>query len=243
MSQPPQIKPPVPVDRVDALDIRSGTVTAATDSPTGKTRYEMVLDYDGVVPRVTSHGAFRHYPDNQLLGQRVATVVNLPRKQMKDKKNQPVYSDAYVIGAKSHKSQAIALQFRSAVPAGDPIGVVGRARPAEQVRPRTEYSSFAVLEIRVGRVVAFRTADRRQLEIDFGPEFERKVVAGPFNGIRGDLLNELVVGVVNVLPWQSDWGTSEAAVFGVGSLTGEVALLQPLLIPEGDEVLPGAEIY
>lgn len=97
-----------------------------------------------------------------------------------------------------------------------------------------EYSDFAKVDIRVGRITAadeFPQARKPayKLTIDFGPEIgvKRSSVQITEHYSRGELVGRLVMGVVNFPSKQIGPFVSECLTLGFPDAEGRVVLAQP----------------
>lgn len=98
--------------------------------------------------------------------------------------------------------------------------------------PTIEYSDFAKVEMRVGRITAvddFPEARKPafKLTIDFGPYGIKRSSAQVTNYEKEELLNRLVVAVTNFPPKQVGKFKSEVLVLGAINADDTVILIKP----------------
>ena len=94
------------------------------------------------------------------------------------------------------------------------------------------FSSFAALDIRVGRIVEVAEAPTKKptyrITVDFGPEVGQKVSYGGFRRYPKEfLLGKQVVAVVNLPPKQIGSETSEVLILAAVNAQGEPIYLTP----------------
>ena len=107
-----------------------------------------------------------------------------------------------------------------------------------------EYSDFAKVDIRVGRVLKcedFPEARKPMYKftVDFGPEIGVKVSAGQFtkNYTKEELVGKLVVGAINLVPKKIGSFTSEFITLGLTDVEGAAVLLVPTKeVPLGERM-------
>jgi tRNA-binding protein len=110
-------------------------------------------------------------------------------------------------------------------------------------KPITNYSSFAALDIRVGKILAVEDARTKKptyrLTVDFGPEIGVKKSCGAYKNYSKEfLLGNLVVGVLNFGPKQMGPELSEVLILGVPNPNGDTIFLMPQ-----QEVGLGVEVF
>ena len=98
------------------------------------------------------------------------------------------------------------------------------------IKPTADFSHFASLDIRAGRIVQVEDAQTRKptyrLTIDFGPELGTKVSCGAYrNYPREALIGETVICVVNFAPKKMGPEISEVLVLGIANAAGETIYL------------------
>ncbi len=112
------------------------------------------------------------------------------------------------------------------------------------MKPQIEFSDFAKIEIRVGRIVEAFVPDGSekliQFRVDFGPEVGEKTI---FSGIKEWYAPEELVGIkttwaVNLAPKKTPFGMSEGMLFACDDREGK-----PHIMRLGDEVEIGAEFH
>ena len=112
----------------------------------------------------------------------------------------------------------------------------GRQKMAKQIKPSVEFDdSFALLDIRVGRVVEVELEQRThkptyKMVVDYG-RFGKKTSYGRFTCHPIDeVKNRLVLGVLNFEPRQMGPVISEALIIGVQypkAESGEATFVSP----------------
>jgi tRNA-binding protein len=101
------------------------------------------------------------------------------------------------------------------------------------VEAEIDYSHFAAVEMRVGRVIEVKDFPEARkpawkLRIDFGPELGTRTSSARIaNYTRGQLEGSLIVAVVNFPPRQIGPVRSEVLVLGAVGEDERVALLRP----------------
>ena len=110
-------------------------------------------------------------------------------------------------------------------------------------KPTTDYSSFAALDIRVGKIIKVEDSATKKptyrLTVDFGPEIGIKVSCGAYrNYKKEDLVNKQVIGIVNFAPKKMGPEISEVLILGVPNAAGETIYLTPQ-----SEISRGAEVF
>ncbi len=114
----------------------------------------------------------------------------------------------------------------------------GRQNMAKQIKPSVEFDdSFALLDIRVGRVVEVELEQRThkptyKMVVDYG-RFGKKTSYGRFTCHPIDeVKNRLVLGVLNFEPRQMGPVISEALIIGVQypkAESGEATFVSPVV--------------
>lgn len=95
----------VDADHFVAVDIRVGRVLACEAFPEARRpAYRMVIDFGDAGIRRSSARLTDNYAADELVGTLVVGVVNLPPRQVG-----PVRSEALVLGAYQHGTDAVAL--------------------------------------------------------------------------------------------------------------------------------------
>ena len=100
------------------------------------------------------------------------------------------------------------------------------------VKTTADFSHFAALDIRVGRIVKVEDAQTRKpayrMAIDFGPEVGVKISCGAYRNYPKDaLLGQQVLAVVNFVPRNMGPEVSEVLVLGVPNENGETIYVTP----------------
>jgi len=100
------------------------------------------------------------------------------------------------------------------------------------MKPVADFSSFANLDIRVGKIIAVEDAQTKKptyrLTVDFGPEIGVKKSCGAYrNYTKEFLLNKQVIGVVNFGVKKMGPEISEALILGVPGEQNETIFLAP----------------
>jgi len=98
------------------------------------------------------------------------------------------------------------------------------------IKPTADFSNFAALDIRAGRIVQVEDAQTRKptyrLTIDFGPELGTKVSCGAYrNYPREFLMGKTVICVVNFGTKKMGPEISEVLVLGIANAAGETIYL------------------
>ena len=96
-----------------ALDLRIGTVVSVEESRARKPTWRMTIDFGPEIGTKVSCGAFLNYAVDELVGQQVVAIVNLPTRKMG-----PERSEVFVLGVDDGAGGAIRLTVESAVPPG-----------------------------------------------------------------------------------------------------------------------------
>ena len=100
------------------------------------------------------------------------------------------------------------------------------------MKPVADFSSFAALDIRVGKIIKVEDAATKKptyrITVDFGPEVGTKISCGAYrNYSREALLDKQIVGVVNFIPKKMGPEVSEVLILGVANEKGETIYLTP----------------
>lgn len=100
------------------------------------------------------------------------------------------------------------------------------------LKPTADYSSFAALDIRVGKIVNVEDSLTKKptyrLTVDFGPEVGIKKSCGAYRNYEKDfLLGKQVIGVVNFGIKKMGPEISEVLILGVPNSAGETIFLTP----------------
>lgn len=101
-----------------------------------------------------------------------------------------------------------------------------------ELKPRTEYSHFEALDIRVGRIVDVQDAATKKptyrMTINFGSPIGTRVSCGAYrNYPKEELLGKEVVCVVNLGEKKMGPEVSQVLVLGVPGQNGETIRLMP----------------
>lgn len=99
-----------------ALDIRVGTVLEAVVSKARKPTLRLTIDFGEEVGSKVSCGAFCNYSPDDLVGEQVIAIVNLPTLKMG-----PERSEVFVLGVDDGKGGAIRLTMESPVAPGSVV--------------------------------------------------------------------------------------------------------------------------
>ncbi|MFH1680412.1 MAG: protein secretion chaperonin CsaA [Candidatus Eisenbacteria bacterium] len=100
------------------------------------------------------------------------------------------------------------------------------------MKEKADFSHFAVLDMRIGRVVKVEEADTRKplyrMTVDFGEEIGTKVsIAGYAEYPKEELLGRLVVAVINFEPKRMGPEVSEIFILGAVNEEGKAVYLAP----------------
>jgi tRNA-binding protein len=110
------------------------------------------------------------------------------------------------------------------------------------MKPTADYSHFAALDIRVGRIIKVEDAATKKptyrLTIDFGIEIGVKVSCGAYrNYAPNQLLGKEVIAVINFSEKKMGPEVSQVLVLGTASETGETIYLMPQIdVPIGAKI-------
>lgn len=96
-----------------ALDLRVGTVLSVEESQARKPTWRLTIDFGPEVGTRVSCGAFRNYSPEQLVGEQVIAIVNLPALKMG-----PERSEVFVLGVDDGAGGAVRLTVESEVEPG-----------------------------------------------------------------------------------------------------------------------------
>jgi len=99
-------------------------------------------------------------------------------------------------------------------------------------KSQTDFSKFAALDLRVGRVLKVEDAATKKptyrLTVDFGPEIGTRVSCGAYrNYPKESLLGKLVICIVNFPAMKMGPETSEVLILGVPNEKTETIYLTP----------------
>lgn len=102
-------------DAFDKVDIRIGTVTKAEPFPEArKPAYKLTIDFGPLIGiKRSSAQVTKHYALNELVGRRVAAVVNFPPRQIG-----PVMSEVLCLGFPDAAGDVVLLSVDRAAPDG-----------------------------------------------------------------------------------------------------------------------------
>lgn len=100
------------------------------------------------------------------------------------------------------------------------------------LKPTADFSHFAALDIRAGRVVKVEDAAAKKpayrMTIDFGPEIGTRISCGAYrNYPKEALLGAQILAVVNFAPRRMGPELSEVLVLGVPNANGETIYVTP----------------
>ena len=100
------------------------------------------------------------------------------------------------------------------------------------MKPITDFSSFAALDIRVGRITNVEGAKTKKptyrLTVDFGSEVGVKKSCGAYRNYPKEfLLGKQVIGIINFGPKKMGPEISEVLILGVPNPKGETIFLTP----------------
>ena len=110
-------------------------------------------------------------------------------------------------------------------------------------KEKADFSCFAGLDMRVGRVLEVAPAATRKptyrLRVDFGPDVGVRTSCGAFvNYAKEQLTGKLVIGVLNLGSRRMGGEVSEVLILGVPGRDGATIVLTP----ESD-VEPGVAVF
>ena len=106
---------PISYDEFDKVDIRVGTVTKAEPFPEArKPAYKLTIDFGPEIGiKKSSAQVTKHYALDELIGRRVAAVVNFPPRQIG-----PVKSEVLCLGFPDAEGEVVLLSVDRAAPDG-----------------------------------------------------------------------------------------------------------------------------
>lgn len=102
-------------DDFDKVDIRIGTVTKAEPFPEArKPAYKLTIDFGPLIGiKRSSAQVTKHYALDELVGRRVAAVVNFPPRQIG-----PVMSEVLCLGFPDAEGEVVLVSVDRAAPDG-----------------------------------------------------------------------------------------------------------------------------
>ena len=102
-------------DEFDKVDIRIGTVTKAEPFPEArKPAYKLTIDFGPLIGiKRSSAQVTKHYALDELVGRRVAAVVNFPPRQIG-----PVMSEVLCLGFPDAEGEVVLVSVDRAAPDG-----------------------------------------------------------------------------------------------------------------------------
>ena len=102
-------------DEFDKVDIRIGTVTKAEPFPEArKPAYKLTIDFGPLIGiKRSSAQVTKHYALDELVGRRVAAVVNFPPRQIG-----PVMSEVLCLGFPDADGEVVLVSVDRAAPDG-----------------------------------------------------------------------------------------------------------------------------
>lgn len=106
---------PITYDDFEKVDIRIGTVTKAEPFPEArKPAYRLTIDFGPLIGvKRSSAQVTKHYALGELVGRRVAAVVNFPPRQIG-----PLMSEVLCLGFPDAAGDVVLLSVDRAVPDG-----------------------------------------------------------------------------------------------------------------------------
>lgn len=106
---------PITYDDFEKVDIRIGTVTQAEPFPEArKPAYRLTIDFGPLIGvKRSSAQVTKHYALGELVGRRVAAVVNFPPRQIG-----PLMSEVLCLGFPDAAGDVVLLSVDRAVPDG-----------------------------------------------------------------------------------------------------------------------------
>lgn len=99
-----------------ALDLRVGTVLAVEESKARKPTWRLTIDFGPEIGTRVSCGAFLNYTVEELVGQQVVAIVNLPTLKMG-----PERSEVFVLGVDDGAGGAIRISVEAPVAPGSVV--------------------------------------------------------------------------------------------------------------------------
>lgn len=123
------------------------------------------------------------------------------------------------------------------------VRAAARGKPTMTFKPTADFSSFAALDIRVGRIVKVEDAATKKptwrITIDFGAEIGTKISCGAYKSYpKESLIGRLVLAVINFAPRKMGPEISEVLVLGVPSQSGDTIYVTPQR-----PVAPGVAVF
>lgn len=105
----------VTYDEFDRVDIRIGTVTKAEPFPEArKPAYKLTIDFGPLIGiKRSSAQVTKHYALDELIGRRIAAVVNFPPRQIG-----PVMSEVLCLGFPDAEGEVVLLSVDRPAPDG-----------------------------------------------------------------------------------------------------------------------------
>ncbi|WP_295155626.1 tRNA-binding protein [uncultured Brachyspira sp.] len=101
-----------------SLDIRIGTIIEAEDFPKAKKpAYKLKIDFGELGVKISSAQITKLYKKEDLIGKRIAAIVNFPKKQIAN-----FFSECLVLGAVKDNGEVILLTANEKCENGLPIG-------------------------------------------------------------------------------------------------------------------------
>jgi tRNA-binding protein len=106
---------PISYDDFEKVDIRIGTVTRAEPFPEArKPAYKLTIDFGPVIGvKRSSAQVTKHYALDDLVGRRIAAVVNFPPRQIG-----PVMSEVLCLGFPDAEGDVVLVSVDRAAPDG-----------------------------------------------------------------------------------------------------------------------------
>jgi len=106
---------PISYDDFDKVDIRIGTVTRAEPFPEArKPAYKLTIDFGPAIGiKRSSAQVTKHYALDDLVGRRIAAVVNFPPRQIG-----PVMSEVLCLGFPDAEGDVVLVSVDRAAPDG-----------------------------------------------------------------------------------------------------------------------------
>jgi len=102
----------------EKIDIRTGTITQATDFPKAKKRaFQITIDFGELGIKKSSAQITRFYTAESLVGQQVVAIVNFPPKQIAN-----FVSECLVLGVYDENKDVVLLQPQQKISNGLKIG-------------------------------------------------------------------------------------------------------------------------
>jgi len=102
----------------EKIDIRTGTITQATDFPKAKKpAFQLTIDFGELGIKKSSAQITRFYTAESLVGQQVVAIVNFPPKQIAN-----FVSECLVLGVYDENKDVVLLQPQQKISNGLKIG-------------------------------------------------------------------------------------------------------------------------